>query len=103
MIIVRPVSKHTNSCSNFGRRAATCAETYDPGHRGHANTEQTGLEQIMACNLNVAFHEPEVGRDSSVGIATRYGLDGRGIESRWERGFPHPFRPGMRPTRPPKQ
>ena len=27
----------------------------------------------------------EVGRDSSVGIATRYGLDGPGIESRWGR------------------
>jgi len=25
-----------------------------------------------------------VGRDSSVGIATRYGLDGPGIESRWD-------------------
>ena len=24
-----------------------------------------------------------VGRDSSVGIATRYGLDGPGVESRW--------------------
>ena len=24
-----------------------------------------------------------VGRDSSVGIATRYGLDDQGIESRW--------------------
>jgi len=24
-----------------------------------------------------------VGRDSSVGIATRYGLEGPGIESRW--------------------
>ena len=28
-----------------------------------------------------------VGRDSSVGIATRYGLDGRGIESRWGARF----------------
>jgi hypothetical protein len=28
-----------------------------------------------------------VGRDSSVGIATRYGLDGPGIESRWEARF----------------
>ena len=26
-----------------------------------------------------------VGRDDSVGIATRYGLDGPGIESRWGR------------------
>ena len=33
------------------------------------------------------------GRDSSVGIATRYGLDGPGIESRWGRDFPHPSRP----------
>jgi len=31
-----------------------------------------------------------VGRDSSVGIATRYGLDGPGIESVWGRDFPHP-------------
>jgi hypothetical protein len=28
-----------------------------------------------------------MGRDSSVGIATRYGLDGPGIESLWRRGF----------------
>ena len=34
-----------------------------------------------------------VGRDSSVGIATRYVLDGPGIESRWGRDFPHPFSP----------
>ena len=26
-------------------------------------------------------------RDSSVGIATRYGLDGPGIESRWGKNF----------------
>ena len=32
-----------------------------------------------------------VGRDSSVGIATRYRLDGPGIEI--GRGFPHPSRP----------
>ena len=28
-------------------------------------------------------------RDSSVGIATRYGLDGPVIESKWGRGFLH--------------
>ena len=43
------------------------------------------------------------GVDSSVGIATRYGLDGPGIESRWERDFPHPSRPAMGPTQPPIQ
>jgi hypothetical protein len=35
-----------------------------------------------------------VGRDSSVGIVTRYGLDGQGIESRWRRDFPPPFQIG---------
>ena len=39
-----------------------------------------------------------LGRNSSVGIATRYGLDGPGIESRWGRGFPHPSRPALGPT-----
>jgi hypothetical protein len=28
-----------------------------------------------------------MGRDSSVGIVTHYGLDGPGIESRWEARF----------------
>ena len=43
------------------------------------------------------------GRDSSVGIATRYGLDGPGIESLWGRDFPHPSRPALGPTQPPVQ
>jgi hypothetical protein len=41
--------------------------------------------------------------DSSVGIATGYGLDGPGIESRWERDFPHLSRPTLGPTHPPVQ
>jgi len=44
-----------------------------------------------------------VGRDSSIGIATRYGLDGPGIESRWCRYFPHPSRLALGPTQPPVQ
>jgi hypothetical protein len=44
-----------------------------------------------------------VGRDSSVGIATRYGLDGPGIESRWGRNFSQPFRPALGPTQLPVQ
>jgi hypothetical protein len=43
------------------------------------------------------------GRDSSAGIATRYGLDGPGMESRWGRDFPHPSRPALGPTQPPTQ
>ena len=44
-----------------------------------------------------------VGRDSSVGIATRYELDGPGIESRWRRDFQQPSRPALGPTQPPIQ
>jgi len=42
-------------------------------------------------------------RDSSVGIATAYGLDGPRIESRWGRDFLHLSRPALRPTQPPVQ
>jgi hypothetical protein len=41
------------------------------------------------------------GPGSVVGIATVYGLDGPGIESRWGRDFPHLSRPVLRPTQPP--
>ena len=52
--------------------------------------------------MYVQLHEE--GRDSSVGIATRYRLDGPGIESRWGgRDFPHPSRPALGPTQPPIQ
>jgi len=44
-----------------------------------------------------------VDRDCAIGIATRYGLDGPGIEFRWRRDFPHPFRTALGPTQPPKQ
>ena len=41
-----------------------------------------------------------MGRDSSVGIAIRCGLDGPGIESRWKRDFSHPVQtgPGAHPA-----
>ena len=40
------------------------------------------------------------GPGSVVGIATGYGLDGPGIESRWWRDFPHLSRPAVGPTQP---
>jgi len=43
------------------------------------------------------------GRDSAACIATRYGLDGHGIESRWGRDFPHPSRPALGLTQAPIQ
>jgi hypothetical protein len=42
-------------------------------------------------------------RDSEVAIATRYGLDGPGIESHWGQDFPHLSIPALMPTQPPTQ
>jgi hypothetical protein len=47
------------------------------------------------------FHKlPNIrgGRNSSVGIATGYRLDGPGIESRWGRDFSHTSKPGLGST-----
>ena len=41
-----------------------------------------------------------MGRHSSAGIATGYGPDGPGMESRWGRDFPQMSRPALRHTQP---
>jgi hypothetical protein len=43
------------------------------------------------------------GSGSVVGIATGYGLNSPGIESRWGRDFPHLLRQALGPTQPPIQ
>jgi hypothetical protein len=48
----------------------------------------------------LVFSMDVVGHDSSVGIATGYGMDGSGIESRWEARFSAPVQtgPGAHPA-----
>jgi hypothetical protein len=55
-----------------------------------------------AFTFNISMYST-VGRDGSVGIATRYGLEGGVIESRLGQDFPHPSRPALGPTQPPTQ
>ena len=65
---------------------------------------------LQACNgtaftysLFNDFLSNSVGRDSSVGIAARYGLDAPGTESGWKRDFLSPSKPVLGPTYPPVQ
>jgi hypothetical protein len=51
--------------------------------------------------LYATWYKYIVGRDSSVGIATRYRLHGPGIESRNGCDFPHPSWSAVEPTQPP--
>jgi hypothetical protein len=57
---------------------------------------------VFDCCVEICVLAPKVypsrGRHISVGIATRYGLDGQGIESRWGRDFPLPSKPALGPT-----
>jgi hypothetical protein len=60
----------------------------------------------LNCHITQTFVtiiRSDVGLDSSVRIATRYGLDGPGIESRWRLEFPQPSRPTLGPTHTPIQ
>jgi len=51
--------------------------------------------------FNSTANIPSVGRNSSVGIATGYGLDGPGTGGRPD--FSHLSRPALGPTQPPVQ
>jgi hypothetical protein len=58
-------------------------------HITHLNAELNPFCHFIA--LLGAHHGP----GSSVGIATEYGLEGPGIESRWGRDFSHTSRPAL--------
>ena len=47
--------------------------------------------------------EEKVGRGNVIGIATSYGLDGMGIESRWGSNFPQTSIAALGLTQPPVQ
>jgi len=51
---------------------------------------------MLACVLCSTFGI--VNQDSTVGIATCYGLDGPEIKCQWRQKFPNPSRPTLRPS-----
>jgi hypothetical protein len=63
----------------------------------------TKYEIIFEAAISLLVNWGGCGPGTSVGIATGYGLDGSGIESRSGRDFPHQSRPALGPTQPPVQ
>ena len=55
------------------------------------------------CTECALLRSQTVGRGSSVGIATCYGLEGPGSNTSVKRDLPHPSRPTVGPTQPPIQ
>ena len=59
----------------------------------HVNTQLGKLKLLLHL-----LHD-----DSSIGIATGYGMDGPEIESKWRRDFPYLSRPTLADNQPPVQ
>jgi len=61
---------------------------------------EVGISMSCECVEKWRSFSGTVGRDSSVGVATGYGLDGPGIEFRWGRDFSSPVQsgPGVHPA-----
>ena len=73
-------------------------------HEGSEDSRCNGPVSKLGTSQNASYKRYYSGKEgpgSSVGIATAYGLEGPGIESRWECDFPHLSRPDLRPTQPP--
>jgi hypothetical protein len=70
-------------------------------HTKHINT--LCGQDVELLNVKLVVHIATNGPGSVVGIATSYGLDGTGIESRWGRDFPHLSGPALGPTQLPVQ
>jgi hypothetical protein len=80
--------------------ALYCTVLVPPGVKPIAVSKYINTRVEAVCKFR-SFTIVYLGLNSSVGIATHYGMDDRGFESRWGRDFPLPSRPVLGPTQPP--
>jgi len=79
------------------RKVARRSGKWTGGPEGGPGPKYFVFLSFSVVSLFVDLQIKPVRRGSSVGIATCYGLDGPGIESGWERDFPHQSRPALGP------
>ena len=60
----------------------------------NCNIRKPSKINVITISIKFLIMLHNVGRDGSVGIATRYGLDGPGIDSRWGARFSTPVQTG---------
>ena len=95
------ISFHNVSPQNIWMNRISPHTTYMPDHHSlHCTTHRTS---DLYTSLSSSSRNSYMGRDSSLGTATRYGLYGPGIEFQCGVNFPHPSRPALGPTHPPLQ
>ena len=87
-----------NKVNSKSRCSLYWLDTLQPGNHQQIFEE---IYSIFRPTIKRFLSSARMGRDNSVGIATRYSLDCPGIESRWGRVFPHHSRPALRATQPP--
>jgi hypothetical protein len=96
------VSFITRLKSNLCKALTTNNTTGSTFVSSHAHNT-TALQSNVFLSVITLVAVTNVCRDSAVGTAFRYGLDGPGKEFRRGREFPHPSRSALVPTQPPVQ
>ena len=107
------MGKYVTVCRTVQQYNETFRKHYlnlpEVGIRGVSEHVGTDFVQLLYIYIYIYLfiythtHTYQKGRDSAVGIATGYGMNGPGTESRCGRDFPHPSRPAVGPNEPPIQ
>ena len=104
--LLDPPEMQLNPCCSLSADTSLVEELYSVGFFNDSSSYDyivLNVRMMVLYILNWEVYRRKWSRDSSVGIATHYGLEGPGIGSQWGRDFPHLSRPAPGPAQPPVQ
>jgi hypothetical protein len=85
------------------REMSQCCGIKQYAHNNNNNNNNNKVVVVVIIIIIIIVVVITVGRDSSVGVVTRYRLDGPGIDSKLRRDFPYTSSPALGPTQLPIQ